>query len=40
MQLDGDLTREEFEKALNMGVDGALKVNEIQKQTLLNEYKE
>lgn len=40
MQLDGDLTREEFEKALNMAVDGALKVNEIQKQTLLNEYKE
>jgi len=39
MQLDGDLTREEFEKAFDMAVAGGLKVNEIQKETLLKEYK-
>ena len=38
MQLDGDLTREEFEKAFDMAVDGALKVNKIQKEALLIEY--
>ena len=38
MQLDGDLTREEFEKAFDLAVDGALKVNEIQKEALLIEY--
>lgn len=39
MQLDGDLTREEFEKAFDMAVEGSLKVNEIQREALLAEYK-
>lgn len=39
MQLDGDLTREEFEKAFDMAVEGSLNVNKIQREAVLKEYK-
>ncbi|PKP54347.1 MAG: exosome complex exonuclease Rrp41 [Candidatus Altiarchaeales archaeon HGW-Altiarchaeales-3] len=38
MQLDGDLTKEEFVKAYDMACEGAMKISEIQKQALLSEY--
>ncbi|MFH1403008.1 MAG: exosome complex exonuclease Rrp41 [Candidatus Altiarchaeota archaeon] len=38
LQMDGKLSREEFTKALNMAKEGAMKVYEIQKQTLIEGY--
>ncbi|MFH1126240.1 MAG: exosome complex exonuclease Rrp41 [Candidatus Altiarchaeota archaeon] len=35
LQMDGKLTREEFTKAFNLAVEGAMQVYEIQKKTLL-----
>jgi exosome complex component RRP41 len=35
LQMDGKLTREEFSKAFNMAVDGAMQVYEMQKKALL-----
>lgn len=35
LQMDGKLTREEFTKAFNLAVEGAMKVYEIQKKTLM-----
>lgn len=35
LQMDGKLTREEFTKALNLAVEGAMQVYELQKKTLL-----
>ena len=35
LQMDGKLTREEFSKALNLAIEGASKVYEMQKQALL-----
>jgi len=35
LQLDGKLSREEFSKAFELAVEGALKVYEVQKQALL-----
>jgi exosome complex component RRP41 len=40
LQMDGKLTREEFTKALNLAVEGALKLYELQKQALLEGFKE
>jgi len=38
LQMDGKLTNDEFKKALNLAVDGAMKVYEMQKETLLKGY--
>jgi exosome complex component RRP41 len=35
LQMDGKLSREEFTKAFNLAVDGAMQVYEIQKKALL-----
>jgi len=35
LQMDGKLTREEFDKAFKMAVDGAMKIYEMQKQALM-----
>jgi len=40
LQMDGKLTREEFKKAYELAVDGALRVYEMQKQVLINTMKE
>ena len=39
MQMDGDLSREEFDEALKLAIDGCAKVNEIQRQALMNRYR-
>jgi len=38
LQMDGILTPEEFEKAINMAMDGCRKINEIQKEALKTKY--
>jgi len=38
LQMDGNLTPEEFEKAMNMAMDGCKKINEMQKEPLKNKY--
>lgn len=38
LQSDGDLTEEEFNEALNLAVEGCMKVNKIQKEALLKKY--
>lgn len=39
LQMDGKLTREEFDKALDLAVDGAMQVYEMQKEALLTNMK-
>ncbi|MFH1836294.1 MAG: exosome complex exonuclease Rrp41 [Methanobacteriota archaeon] len=39
LQMDGKLTRQEYSKALNLAIDGCLKVYAIQKQTLIDSAK-
>jgi len=39
LQMDGKLSRQEYSKALNLAMDGCLKVYEIQKQTLIDSAK-
>ena len=38
LQMDGILTMEEFEKALNLAVDGCKKIYEVQKAALKRKY--
>jgi len=38
LQMDGKLTKEEFTEALDLAVDGAMKVYEMQKEVLLNTH--
>jgi exosome complex component RRP41 len=38
LQMDGNLTRKEFETAFNMAMEGCLKVNELQKEVLRKKY--
>ncbi len=38
LQMDGHLTEEEFEKALNLAIEGCHRICEIQKKALLNRY--
>jgi len=38
LQMNGVLTREEFEKALNMAVEACKKIHEIQRETLKKKY--
>ncbi len=38
-QMDGLMTREEFMKALHLAMEGAKKINELQKKTLKEKYK-
>ena len=38
LQSDGNLTEEEFEKAINLAMDGCLKVSELQKEALMKKY--
>jgi exosome complex component RRP41 len=38
LQLDGDFTKAEFDKAMKMAIDGAKKVYEIQKKALKDKY--
>ena len=40
LQMDGKLTREEFDNALKLAYDGAMKVYEMQKETLMKNIKE
>lgn len=40
LQMDGKLTREEFKRAYELAVDGALRVYEMQKQVLINSMNE
>jgi len=39
MQMDGDLSLEEFDEALSLAIEGCAKVNEIQRQALLDRYR-
>ncbi|MFN3527553.1 MAG: exosome complex exonuclease Rrp41, partial [Candidatus Altarchaeaceae archaeon] len=39
LQMDGELTREEFDMALNLAIEGAMKVYEMQKKALKERYK-
>ncbi len=39
LQMDGNLTKEEFDKALNLSIEGAMKVYEIGKKALYERYK-
>jgi len=39
LQMDGNLTREEFETLYDMVAEGAMKVYEMQKETMINKYK-
>ena len=38
LQSDGDLTEEEFNKALDLAMEGCRQVNEIQKAALMEKY--
>ncbi len=38
LQSDGDLSQEEFEKAIDLAMEGCRKVNEIQKEALMKKY--
>jgi exosome complex component RRP41 len=38
LQMDGHLTREEFDKAFGMAIDGCYKVSEMQKNALIGKY--
>ena len=38
IQMDGDLTQAEFEKALNLAVSGSKKISELQKEALRSKY--
>ena len=38
LQMDGHLTREEFDKALGMAIDGCYKISEMQKKALVEKY--
>ncbi len=38
LQMDGDLTREEFEKAFKLAYSGCMKVYELQKEALRSRY--
>jgi len=38
LQMDGDLTREQFNKGINMAIDGCKKVYEIQRDALKRRY--
>ena len=38
LQMDGNLTPEEFEKAMNMAMDGCKKIYEMQKEALKTKY--
>ena len=38
LQSDGDLSQEEFEKAIGLAMEGCRKVNEIQKEALMKKY--
>ncbi|MEM3522774.1 MAG: exosome complex exonuclease Rrp41, partial [Candidatus Bathyarchaeia archaeon] len=38
LQMNGVLTKEEFEKALNMAIEACKKIHEIQKETLKKKY--
>jgi exosome complex component RRP41 len=38
LQMDGHLTREEFDKALGMAIDGCYKISEMQKKALTEKY--
>jgi len=38
LQMDGNLTPEEFEKAMNMAIDGCKKIYEMQKEALKTKY--
>jgi exosome complex component RRP41 len=38
LQMDGILSTEEFEKALNMAIDGCKKIYEMQKEALKTKY--
>jgi len=38
LQMDGHLTIEEFDKALNMAIEGCKKISEIQKQAIIDKY--
>ena len=38
LQMDGILTTEEFEKAMNMAIDGCKKIYEMQKEALKTKY--
>ncbi|MDI6723260.1 MAG: exosome complex exonuclease Rrp41 [Methanobacterium sp.] len=40
LQMDGHLTSEEFDKALNLAVEGCKKINEAQKEAIKNRYGE
>ncbi len=40
LQLDGNFTREEFKSALKLAIDGCMKIYEIQREAILNRYKE
>lgn len=39
LQLDGEFTLEQFEEALEMAIDGARKIYEMEKEALINRYK-
>lgn len=38
MQMDGKMTKEELSRAMDMNIDGAMKVHELQKEALKNRY--
>ena len=38
LQSDGDLTEEEFEKAINLAMEGCLEVSKLQKDALMRKY--
>ncbi len=38
LQSDGDLTEEEFQKAIDLAMEGCLKVSELQKEALMKKY--
>ncbi len=40
LQMDGNLTKDEFKKALDLAISGAMKVYELQKKTLYERYGE
>ncbi len=40
LQMDGDLTEEEFQKALDLAIAGCKKINEEQKKAIKNRYGE
>ena len=38
LQMDGHLTREEFERALEMAIDGCKRIYKLQREALLAKY--